>query len=317
MTDIWRLSVGLAAALVVATPLRAQGLKDAPVWQPTGPCEVVKCDPQPDTSVRAEARLTALPIRSEDRAGEIARRCQDAVTRFRPERGGPVVYSALDAYISACFHKVEALQAPKREFLEGSIFRLQVEGSLCTGILLADGTAVTARHCFARHGEAIPSSRLDSAELRWVSSSGKVRAEKGVRLVRDPVATPGEQGSTDYIIIATRSPLDVPSSTRARLATRAEAIGLLRNRLRMELPSFVGDSELVIDDFQWCIVLHVDEKRNSFKHHCQALHGSSGAPLLVWRESGPPLVVGIHAGASGELSQDGLFPGSNEATITR
>lgn len=308
--------VSIAAFVLAITAMSmacAQDARDSFNQQPTDPCKIVSCDPSPSLGV---VQTIALANREDVSPSAIARRCQAAVSQYRPEAGGPRIASAFDAYVEACFRAVESIETTQRQILENSVFQLEVGGTSCTGVLLADGIALTARHCFVRGRDQIAQHVLEGAKLKWISGA-RVFEATGVRVVRDPIQF-GGSASTDYIFIGTREPLDLPSTHRARLATPAEARAYLRSHSRVQLPSFVaGQQRLLIDDFNWCLILTVNEARGFFKHHCQALPGSSGAPLLVWDVHGVPVVLGIHAGASGDLFQDGELPGSNEATIIR
>jgi len=296
----------LTRASIAVASASAQALPDSAYWQPTDPCEVVVCDAKVQ-----QLGIQVISSMAKESTEAIARRCHSAVGKYRPAPGEPVRQSALADYVAACLRPIASLEALRRDVLQAALFYLEVAGNPCTGVLLEDGTALTARHCFADADRGIRDGDLRSARLRWLNGV----ETSGVRVVRDPAGAQATPAS-DYILV---EPIDKSAmpQVRVRLATREERHSAFSTRTRVILPSFLSREHLVVDDFAWCLIRSAYENKGYFKHHCQTLPGSSGAPVLLWNAHGDPIVLGVHVGVSGTLFRDGELTGSNEAVIVQ
>ncbi|WP_173578438.1 trypsin-like serine peptidase [Acetobacter fallax] len=185
-----------------------------------------------------------------------------------------------------------------------AIGRVQTElGGRCTGFLIAPMVVETAAHCLwiAKTGRYI--QPRDVHFLRAYNRGEFAAHARVVRFLVPPGYDPRREAMTAAYDRATLF-LDVPTGTAAQILPVAP--GLPASGEEVELGGYEQDfSEIVTSDMT-CHVTGIasdGERRPMISHDCDATRGSSGAPLLAWRD-GHWMVLGVqvlaNSGRGGE-----------------
>ncbi len=277
------------------------------------------------------------PTRSEQIAeasaaqSERLRRCSAAVKQVRPREGGPLVERALPNYLDACLVK-PSTDASYNTIYYNTIAYMEVKGwGNCNGILLTESLFLTARHCVPNTGPPnykILNQVLPKIVIKGKKQNGENWLITGVSVAADPLDTKGhlyERLRTgnktnhptvlDFIVLL---PVNSKFPTGTQIPIEPDK-GLVRGDRLLVAWLYKDAKESlegpVVDDLESCVAWEIH--LGYFEHYCQAISGSSGAPIFNYAGENLTTIVGLHSSRAGAINEARDLGGNEGVLIPR
>lgn len=259
--------------------------------------------------------------------------CQAAVERIRPTLGSELDYSHLDEYVQACFSKLSDLPPSLAGMFRSNLATLTLpNGGHCTALVVARKVALTARHCFfpprTPVGLPIQAGDLKSVLIQGLTDTPPGWKVTGVKVIGDPfeakspllrqlyVSRGSNPNALDFVALA---PLDGVAEFHAPqniTATLPAGRFITAGTTQLVVGSFFSTKTgIVVDKLSTCRVVEYRPERGYLKHRCQTVPGSSGAPVFVFSDDAPFVMLGLHVGPEGTVSRGVPVVLENEAVL--